>query len=1103
MKQAIGAAIQTQGPRSLDAKLGRKMSDIAQSAYRKCAYRCAWAVALIAIFCALTSVAHAATNHTTTTLAVTPGNSVVAGAPVTLTAHVTFTTGVTSGSVTDGTVIFCNADAVHCEDSAIIGIAQLTAAGNASITVTLGVGVHSISAAYQQDLFPGSVSAAQAVTVTANANYSSFTSIATSNPPSPFTLTGTVAAFGIAPPTGTVTFFSTTSSSVVGTALLDPATLGFTFVPANASPVAVGFDPEVAIFGDFNNDGKLDMAVAVGVPTPGSNTVTVLLGNGDGTFQLPASYAPANFFAAWILTGDFNRDGNLDLAVVISGDGIAGDGTGTVNILLGNGDGTFQPQQTYTVGNRPASIAMADFNGDGILDLAVLNSADNNVTVLLGVGDGTFQLEQNCVALPVFQGAHPEGTLSCVTATFAVGNGAVQIATADFNRDGKADLVVTNSANGTVGVLLGVGDGTFQNQVTYAVGRDDHGIVVADFNGDGIPDLAVTNEGDSTVGVLLGIGDGTFQQPQVTYATGPVPLGISVGDFKGNGNADLVVSNLESNTVSMFLNNGDGTGTFQPQAIFPAGGIPLQVVAGDLNGDGLSDLAVVDARQFPGNIFKNTILLAAQTETATATGVAIVGTQNVMATYPGDIIRAASQSAAIPVGPIPTTTSLTCAPNPTFTGQAVVCTATVAPIPTGADGMNFLNGITLLGTVVINPSGVATFTTSSLPVGMSSITAVFSGSAGFAASTSSAVIETVNAQTFTTTTFVVAPNPAIAGQPVTFTATVTPAPTGAPLGMVSFHEGITLLGTATVNALGVATFTTSSLTAGTSGFTASFSGNAGFAGSVSAVQSVTVNAATIATTTTLTSSPNPATAGQPVTFTVTVAPAPTGMPLGTVNFLNGATLLGMATLNGAGVAIFTTSTLPSGTDVITAVFSGNAGSAGSTSAPVSLVINPTYAITGPTMPVTLAAGGSVNININVAPVGSSFTSLVTMSASGLPAGATATFNPPSVTPGAAGATTVMTVTLSANAKLVSGPGKNQAFALFGLAVAGMCLFVRKRKPAKSWAMAFACAALMCGMLVIPGCGTTGSGTKSQTVIVTVTGTSGAVHQSTMVTLILK
>jgi hypothetical protein len=362
---------------------------------------------------------------------------------------------------------------------------------------------------------------------------------------------------------------------------------------------------------------------------------------------------------------------------------------------------------------------------------------------------------------------------------------------------------------------------------------------------------------------------------------------------------------------------------------------------------------------------------------------------------------------------------------------------------------------------------------------------------------------TVNSQIVTTTTLNVAPNPAIVGQSVTLTATVAPAPTGTPAGTVTFKKGVTSLGTGTVNSSGVATFTTSTLPAGTYGLSAAYSGNTGFAGSGSAVLSVTVNPQ-IVTTTTLTVSPNPALAGQPVTFTVTVAPAPTGTPLGTVNFLNGATSLGMVTLNSAGVATLTVSNIPSGTDVITAVFSGNVASAGSTSAPVSLVINPTFAITAPTMPIAVAAGGSVNVNINVAPVGSSFTSVVTMSATGLPAGATATFNPPTVTPGAAGAATVLTIALAAKAGLVPEPGKNQPFVLFGFAIVGMCAFIRKRKQlVKSWTMALAGAALVCAMLVIPGCGTTGSGSKSQTVVVTVTGTSGAIHESTTITLILK
>ncbi len=1196
MKQATRAEIQTQGPRSLDASLGlRTFGDTQQYRHRKTANSFMRAAALIALLCAYSSFAHAITSQTTTTLAVAPGNSVVAGIPVTLTAHVTFLTGVTSGSVTAGTVLFCNASAARCEDSAILGTAQLTGAGNATIKLVLGVGTHSILAAYQADLFAGSVSASQTVTVTPDANYLTSTSItASGTSPGPYTLTATVAGFGTTPPVGTVTFSQTSNSMTVGSQALNPATLEFTFLTAPGSPVPVGFEPEISVLGDFNNDGILDIAVADNA----TNAISILLGNGDGTFQAPTTLLPSSFGALSIAVGDFNRDGNLDLAVVIPGNGQPGDGTGTVNILLGNGNGTFQPPQAYVVGTEPVSIATADFNGDGFLDLAVLNTGDNDVEVLLGAGDGTFALEQSC--LPFFvPGTHAEGTPSCSTATFPVGHNARQIATADFNVDGIPDLVVTNSGDGTVGVLLGNGDGTFSTGATVAVGPDVSDVVVADFNGDGFPDIAVANQGSNTMTVLLGQGNGTFATPVQTYNTGRAPLGIAVGDFNGDGKTDLVVTNIEDNSVGLFLNKADGTGTFDPQVTFPAGMLPLRASVGDLNGDGIPDLVAINAEPV-GNTFVATILLAAQTETATATGVVISGMQNIVASYPGDTIHAASLSTSVPVGPVATTTSLSCSPNPAFSGQSVTCTATVAPIPTGEDSVQFFKGATSLGIVDINSSGVATFTTSSLPLGPSSITAVFSGSAGFTTSTSAAVIVTVNAQTVTTITLSVAPNPAFAGQSVTLTATVTPAPTGATLGTVNFFNGATLLGSGTVNSLGIATFTTSSLPSGVLSLTAVFSGNAGFAGATSTAQSVTVNALTvttttlsvapnpatagqlvtltatvtpaptgtpaglvtfkkgvtvlgtgtpnasgvatfttsslpvgtyglsasyagnagfaasvstiqsltvnaaITTTTTLTVSPNPAQAGQPVTFTVTVAPPPTGTPLGTVNLLNGATSLGMAALNSSGVATLTISNLPSGTDVITAVFSGNVASAGSTSAPVSLVISPTFSITAPTTPITVMAGSMVNVNINVAPLGGSFTSVVTMSATGLPAGDTATFNPPTVTPGAAGATTVLTLGFPASAQLVPEPGKNQPFAAFGFALAGMCLFIRRRKQlVKSWGLALACAALVCGMLALPGCGTTGSGTKAQTIVVTVTGTSGLVHESTTVTVILK
>ena len=217
--------------------------------------------------------------------------------------------------------------------------------------------------------------------------------------------------------------------------------------------------------GDFNGDGKLDL---VG-PDYSSDNVSVLLGNGDGTFQ-PAVNYPTFPYPASVGVGDFNGDGKLDLAV-------AG-GTGSVAVLLGNGDGTFQAAANYAVSINPVIVIVGDFNGDGKLDLAV-SDGYSAAGVLPGNGDGTFQLP------PVYTSSN------------------VQIRSAgDFNGDGKLDLVGLDPISNAVSVLLGNGDGTFQGAANFAVGLNPSSVAVGDFNGDGQPDLAVANEwGNNTVPV--------------------------------------------------------------------------------------------------------------------------------------------------------------------------------------------------------------------------------------------------------------------------------------------------------------------------------------------------------------------------------------------------------------------------------------------------------------------------------------------------------------------------------------------------------------------------------------------------------------------------
>jgi hypothetical protein len=327
------------------------------------------------------------------------------------------------------------------------------------------------------------------------------------------------------------------------------------------------------------------------------------------------------------------------------------------------------------------------------------------------------------------------------------------------------------------------------------------------------------------------------------------------------------------------------------------------------------------------------------------------------------------------------------------------------------------------------------------------------------------------------------------------------------LGTVSFYNGETLLGSGNVNSSGAATFSTSSLPAGADSLTAVYSGNAGFAASTSRAVTETIAVVTsTATATTLTASPNPAAVDATVTFTATISPAPTGTPTGTVSFYDGSTLLGAETVNSSGVATFTITSLPATADSITAVYSGNAGFAASTSSAVTETVNTTYTVTAPQTPITAPEGGSIQVNVTVPPVGGSFDSLVTLSASGLPPGATASFNPPAVTPGSAGAPTVMTIQLAAVTAGAADPRRSLPFGSFAL-VLGLCgagfgrhRFFRKFKRTLAFIV------LASAFLTLMACGGGFVGpptTEPGSYIVTITGTSGSAHASTTVTVVVR
>ena len=358
---------------------------------------------------------------------------------------------------------------------------------------------------------------------------------------------------------------------VLAGVLLAPAAASAALSFAPQQTFAVGTHPRSVAVGDFNGDGRPDLAVT----NASDSTVSVLLGNGAGSFGSQQTFAVGSGPFS-VAVGDFNGDGRPDLAVT-------NDSDSTVSVLLGNGAGSFGSQQTFAVGNTPTSVAVGDFNGDGKPDLAVTNQSDSTVSVLLGHGDGTFA-------------AQP---------TLAVGSTPRSVAVGDFNGDGKPDLAVANAGDSTVSVLLGNGAGSFGSQQTFAVGNSPVSVAVGDFNGDGRPDLAVANASDSTVSVLLGNGAGSFGSQQ-TFAVGSGPVSVAVGDFNGDGRPDLAVTNDSDDTVGVLL--GNGAGSFGSQQTFAVGNTPTSVAVGDFNGDGKPDLAIA-------NFFDKTVSALTNTST--------------------------------------------------------------------------------------------------------------------------------------------------------------------------------------------------------------------------------------------------------------------------------------------------------------------------------------------------------------------------------------------------------------------------------------------------------------------------------------------------------
>jgi hypothetical protein len=892
--------------------------------------------------------AFAAGAATTTTLTMTSGGATVAsGGTVVLPAKVTLTATVVAGAtpVTKGTVKFCNGTAPVCSDINLIGTAQLTAAGTASLTFVPPITPpntatppvttpHSYTAVFlptTADL--GSTSAVSTLYVSGTFPTTSvLTSVqtATNPPPYIYTLTDTVTATTQAYPTGTVTFYDT--SDVLTPASAGPPAVPATYLALGTAPIVSGSStfvlkaqplvtssnlPRYLAVGDLNGDGIPDIAVSdFGInPTTNHSTVDIYFGNGDGTFTAgPILNVSTGNGPQFTVLGDFNNDGCLD---IISESYTANSLYLFLNTKT-NGvcTGTFGAVKTITNAAiyGPGGIGVGDFNGDGNLDIVVANNSSPSTNpstgttsnIFFGDGTGNFTLGGNLT---------PGGTIN--PQFFAIG---------DYNGDGFPDIAVANNATNTINIYLNSGTGTFTLKQTLATTAGNIIILPADVNKDGKIDLVVsTSSTTAPINVWTGNGDGTFTAAANPPATGASYASVAVADFNGDGNVDIITTTNPNNgtdgNVSVLLGNGNGT--FQaPTATQSDEGLDtLSLAVGDFNGDGYADVALAN---FSSNNLA--IYTAGYQTTGTATanlpGVTLYGaTVNphlADAVFPTNAIYTTSTSNTVPLIPniLPGTApseslTMTATPVTTDYGQQVALQATFTYINLGPSYQPNGGTVTFYQVATngnLTSLGTATLGTVANP-GCSTVTA------GTPSVTTTTCISTL----LNTTTLPIGADKL----EVSYNLVAPPALPAAP---------------------------------------ATNGANANFTGLISPTVNVTVGQVS-GSGDTVTAAPNPTAYGDPDVLTFCI-PVGTGtnlganVPSGSVQFsvgtpavnLNGPVTIGTTptTVNGVScyVATTTTSALPVGSDTVTATFTAGANSG--------------YASAAPTVPVSVAKAPITN-----------------------------------------------------------------------------------------------------------------------------------------------
>jgi len=516
--------------------------------------------------------------------------------------------------------------------------------------------------------------------------------------------------------------------------------------------------------------------------------IAILPGNGDGTFGAPTQfYSTGGNAPVSVAVGDINGDGKLDIVVANRCGSNSNCSSGNVGVLLGNGDGTFQPAMAFNSGVNTTRVFVSDLNGDGRADLIVLDGS--TFDVLLGSGDGTFR-----------------GVSSYGSGRTDAPDG---LAVGDLNGDGKPDVVISDysapkyECGESTAVFLNNGDGTFQSPIILdSQGLCPLAVGIADLNGDGKPDLVVANECtqdlDCSVGSLilfLGNGDGTFPAAQLYSSTASADS-LGFADLDGDGRLDVVVTGIPGivGGNSIFLGNGNGILKSAMVYSQPSGG--NTVVAADLNGDGKPDLVMAD----------------------------------------GDTVDVLINGATR----VTSTTSMTSSLNPVQAGRDVTYTVTITTEDgSQASGLIFItdnvSNTQPCSGLAVNNQLICTTGYRTKYAGEHFLTAIYEGDGSHWGSISPVFSEYV--QVHSTTRVTTSGSPSHAGQAVTFTATVKSRKDRIPNETVSFYDKKTLLGTAQLSN-GSASITTSSLSVGKHTIKAVYPGDNQFGPSHGSVKQV-------------------------------------------------------------------------------------------------------------------------------------------------------------------------------------------------------------------------------------------------------------------------